>query len=134
MAQARKILIADPDVNAVRPLTKALRQRGDHVQYAPDGSRALEVAVLRHPDVILFDEHCRLIEARAFVQILLTNPRTDDIPVVVTTGAPPLLVAATVNTAAPLKADVVSDGATITCGIPVASPVRPPVVNMKPPV
>lgn len=87
MAQARKILIADPDVNAVRPLTRALRQRGYHVQYAPDGSRALEVAVLRHPDVILFDENCRLIEARAFVQILLTNPRTDDIPVVVTTGS-----------------------------------------------
>ena len=85
MAQARKILIADPDVNAVRPLTRALRQRGYHVQYAPDGSRALEVAVMRHPDVILFDENCRLIEARAFVQILLTNPRTDDIPVVVTT-------------------------------------------------
>ncbi|MBL8938015.1 MAG: response regulator [Archangium sp.] len=87
MAQARKILIADPDVNAVRPLTKALRQRGYHVQYAPDGSRALEVAVLRHPDVILFDENCRLIEARSFVQILLTNPRTDDIPVVVTTSS-----------------------------------------------
>lgn len=87
MAQARKILIADPDVNAVRPLTRALRQRGYHVQYAPDGSRALEVAVLRHPDVILFDENCRLIEARAFLQILLTNPRTDDIPVVVTTAS-----------------------------------------------
>lgn len=87
MAQARKILLADPDVNAVRPLTKALRQRGYHVQYAPDGSRALEVAVLRHPDVILFDENCRLIEARSFVQILLTNPRTDDIPVVVTTSS-----------------------------------------------
>lgn len=87
MAQARKILIADPDLNAVRPLSRALRQRGYHVQYAPDGSRALEVAVLRHPDVILFDEHCRLIEARSFVQILLTNPRTDDIPVVVSTSA-----------------------------------------------
>ncbi|MER2564757.1 MAG: DUF4388 domain-containing protein [Myxococcaceae bacterium] len=87
MAQARKILIADPDVNAVRPLTRALRSRGYHVQYAPDGSRALEVAVLRHPDVILFDENCRLIEARSFVQILLTNPRTDDIPVVVTTSS-----------------------------------------------
>lgn len=87
MAQARKILIADPDVNAVRPLTRALRQRGYHVQYAPDGSRALEVSVLRHPDVILFDENCRLIEARSFVQILLTNPRTDDIPVVVTTSS-----------------------------------------------
>ncbi|MCA3011577.1 MAG: DUF4388 domain-containing protein, partial [Myxococcaceae bacterium] len=55
--------------------------------YAPDGSRALEIAVLRHPDVVLFDEHCRLIDARSFGQILLTNPRTDDIPVVVTTSA-----------------------------------------------
>jgi CheY-like chemotaxis protein len=86
MAQSRKILIADPDVNAVRPLTRALRQRGYQVQYAADGSRALEVAVLRHPDVILFDENCRQIEARSFIQILLTNPRTDDIPVVVTTS------------------------------------------------
>lgn len=87
MAQARKILIADPDVNAVRGLSRALRQRGYHVQYVADGSKALEVAVMRHPDVILFDEHCRLIEARSFLQILLTNPRTDDIPVVVSTSA-----------------------------------------------
>jgi CheY-like chemotaxis protein len=86
MAPARKVLIADPDLAAARTLTRALRARGYQVQYAPDGSRALEVAVLRHPDVVLFDEDCRLIEARGFVQILLTNPRTDDIPVVVTTS------------------------------------------------
>ena len=36
--------------------------------YAPDGSRALEVAVLRHPDMILFDENCRLLDARTFAQ------------------------------------------------------------------
>jgi len=87
MAQSRKILIADPDLGPVRPLTKALRQRGYHVQYAPDGTRALEIAVLRHPDVILFDEQCTLIEARSFMQILNTNPRTDDIPVVITTSS-----------------------------------------------
>ncbi len=87
MAQARKILIADPDLGPVRPLTKALRQRGYHVQYAPDGTKALEVAVLRHPDVILFDERCTLIEARNFMQILNTNPRADDIPVVITTSS-----------------------------------------------
>lgn len=86
MSQARKILIADPDVDSVRVLTKALRQRGFQVHYAPDGSRALEVAVLRHPDLTLFDEQCRLIDARTFVQILRTNPRTADIPVVLTTA------------------------------------------------
>lgn len=86
MAQARKILLADPDVNAVRPLTRSLRQRGFHVQYAPDGAKALELAVLRHPDVILYDQACAFIEAKSFIQILLTNPRTEGIPVVVTSG------------------------------------------------
>ncbi|MBI3181153.1 MAG: response regulator [Myxococcales bacterium] len=87
MAQARKILIADPDLESVRALTRALRQRGFQMHYAPDGSKALEVSVLRHPDLILFDDGCRLIDARTFVQILRTNPRTEDIPVVLTSRA-----------------------------------------------
>lgn len=82
----RKVLIADPELEAVRPLSKALRQRGYQVAHAPDGSRALEVAVLRHPDAVLFDERCPLIEARSFVQILESNPRTADIPVLLTTA------------------------------------------------
>ncbi len=85
MAQARKVLLADPEVGAIRALTKVLRSRGYQVQHASDGSKALEVSVLRHPDVILFDERCALIEARSFIQILGANPRTEDIPVVVTT-------------------------------------------------
>ncbi len=85
MAQTRKILIADPDLESVRTLSKALRQRGYQVHFAPDGSRALEVAVLRHPDLTLFDDGCRLLDAKTFVQILRTNPRTEDIPVVLTT-------------------------------------------------
>lgn len=80
----RRILLADPDVTSARALTKALRARGYTVQYAPDGSKALELSVLRKPDVIIFDEHCRLIEARNFVQILTSNPRTEDIPVLIT--------------------------------------------------
>ncbi|MCE9668067.1 DUF4388 domain-containing protein [Myxococcus stipitatus] len=87
MAQVRKILIADPDLESVRALSRALRTKGYQVHYAPDGSRALEVAVLRHPDLTLFDEGCRLLEARTFIQILRTNPRTEDIPVVLTTAS-----------------------------------------------
>lgn len=87
MAQPRKILLADPDIDAVRELTRALRQKGHQVHYAPDGSRALELSVLRHPDLVLFDEACTLLDARTFGQILRTNPRTEDIPVVLTTTA-----------------------------------------------
>jgi len=85
MPTPRKILIADPELDVVRALSKALRQRGYQVTYAPDGSKALEVAVLRHPDVVLFDDDCTLIDAKSFVQILTSNPRTADIPVVLTT-------------------------------------------------
>lgn len=88
MARQRKILIADPDVEAARLLSRALRQKGYQVHYAPDGSRALELAVLRHPDLTLFDEGCRLLDARTFTNILRTNPRTEDIPVVLTTASP----------------------------------------------
>ena len=84
MASARKILIADPDAESVRGLMRALRERGYQLHAAPDGARALEIAVLRHPDLILFDETSRLLEARTFIQILRTNPRTEDIPVIVT--------------------------------------------------
>src|SRR6478672_811535 len=87
MAPVKKILIADPDLEAVRALSKALRQKGYQVHYAPDGSKALEVSVLRHPDLTLFDDHCKLIDAKTFLQILRTNPRTEDIPVVLTTSS-----------------------------------------------
>lgn len=80
----RKILIADPDAESARVLSRALRERGYQLHAAPDGARALEIAVLRHPDLILFDETSRLLEARTFIQILRTNPRTEDIPVIVT--------------------------------------------------
>lgn len=84
MSPSRKILIADPDLEAVRPLSRALRQKGYQVHYAPDGSRALEISVLRHPDLVLIDEGCKLIDARTFTNILRTNPRTEDVAVVVT--------------------------------------------------
>lgn len=86
MTAVRKVLIADPDLESVRTLSKALRQRGYQVHYAADGTRALELAVLRHPDVVLFDEACPLISPALFAQILESNPRTTGIPVV-RTGA-----------------------------------------------
>ena len=84
MTTVRKVLLADPDLLSVRALTRALRQKGYQVYSARDGARALELAVLRHPDLVLFDHGCPVLEARSFVDILRTNPRTDTIPVVVT--------------------------------------------------
>src|SRR5512138_463420 len=80
MPPVRKILNADP--GTVRALGPALRQRGYQVHAARDGARALQVAILRFPDLVLFDERCPLLDARTFARILRTNPRTERIPVV----------------------------------------------------
>lgn len=87
MPHVRKILVADPDPSTARALAPALRQRGYQVHAARDGSRALQVAILRFPDLILFDERCELLDARTFVRILRTNPRTDRVPVILTGDA-----------------------------------------------
>jgi len=83
----RKILLADPDLVSVRALTRALRQKGCQVYSARDGGRALELAILRSPDLVLFDRACPVLEARTFADILRTNPRTDTIPVIFTASA-----------------------------------------------
>jgi DNA-binding response OmpR family regulator len=84
MPPVRKILIVDPDAATVRALAPALRQRGWQVHAARDGSRALQIAILRFPDLVLLDERTPLVDPRTFVRILRTNPRTERIPVVVT--------------------------------------------------
>jgi DNA-binding response OmpR family regulator len=88
MATTRKILIADPDPAVARALAPALRRRGYQVHAARDGSRALQIAILRFPDLVLFDERCPLVDPRTFARILRTNPRTERIPVVLTGEEP----------------------------------------------
>ncbi|RME20171.1 MAG: DUF4388 domain-containing protein, partial [Deltaproteobacteria bacterium] len=77
------ILLAIPDRRTVRDLGNALHGRGYEVKAALDGSKALEKAILNGPRLILFDEQCPLIPPYKFVQILRSNPRTEDIPVIV---------------------------------------------------
>ena len=82
MPPARKILVADADPETVRLLAPPLRQRGYQVHATHDGARALQVAILRFPDLILLDDRTPLLDTRTFVRILRTNPRTERIPVV----------------------------------------------------
>ena len=80
----RQILVADPDPETARLLAPALRQRGHAVSAVKNGSRALELCVLRAPDLVLFDVACPLLDANAFRQILRANPRTEAVPVLIT--------------------------------------------------
>jgi len=79
----RTVLIADPDRDVLKQLGNALHDRGYDVRAARDGSKALEKAILVHPDVVLIDGECPLIPPRKFVQIIRSNPTTEDIPIIV---------------------------------------------------
>jgi CheY-like chemotaxis protein len=80
----RHILIADPDPETTRLLAPPLRRRGHSVQAVKNGARALELSVLRPPDLVLFDVACPLLDSQSFRQILRSNPRTERIPVLIT--------------------------------------------------
>jgi CheY-like chemotaxis protein len=80
----RHILIADPDPDTTRLLAPPLRRRGHSVQTVKNGARALELSVLRPPDLVLFDTACPLLDAQSFRQILRSNPRTEQVPVLIT--------------------------------------------------
>ena len=82
MAQVKKLLVVDADPETARLLAPPLRQRGYQVHAAHDGPRALQVAILRFPDLVLLDERTPLLDPRTFIRILRTNPRTERIPVV----------------------------------------------------
>ena len=79
----KTVLIADPDRDVLKQLGNALHDRGYDVRAARDGSKALEKAILVHPDVVLIDGECPLIPPKKFVQIIRSNPTTEDIPIIV---------------------------------------------------
>ena len=80
----RTILIADPDPETAQILAPALRQRGHSVTAVKNGPRALELCVLRRPDLVLFDLDCDLLDWQTFRHILRANPRTEQVPVILT--------------------------------------------------
>jgi len=81
MSAPKKILFADPDPDALRAVAPLLRARGYEVHAAIDGSRALELAILRTPDLVVYDSHTPLLDPKTFLRILRSNPRTEGIPV-----------------------------------------------------
>ncbi len=83
MPERKLILVADPDREVLKVLGNAFHEQGYDVRAARDGSRALEKAILVHPDLVLFDADCALIPPKKYIRILRSNPRTENIPVII---------------------------------------------------
>jgi serine/threonine protein kinase len=83
---ASKILVADDDPDFRDLLTFSLRSRGYEVAIAEDGLQAVERAMECKPDLICLDMHMPHFDGFRVVEILKTQEKTSDIPILILTS------------------------------------------------
>ena len=81
------VLIADDDHVQTRILTARLKERGHKIMVAHDAIQTWVVVNRRMPDVLILDIQMPGGTGRAVLQQLKSNPKTNQIPVIVVTGS-----------------------------------------------
>ena len=80
------VLIAEDDEDIARILTRLLTRSGCTVMRAPDGARALELAVADRPDVVLTDLGMPRMDGLALTRAIRADAGLRDTPVVMLSG------------------------------------------------
>jgi CheY-like chemotaxis protein len=83
---ANKILIVDDDPNNLEVVLEFLSDKPDELLYAPNGKRAIELAIQELPDLILMDWEMPVLNGLEAVKELQSNPYTKHIPIIIATG------------------------------------------------
>jgi PAS domain S-box-containing protein len=83
---ARRVLVADDNVDAARSLGLLLRTMGHVVQLSYDGAAALETALKDPPEIVLLDIDMPTLDGFAVAARLREDPRFDRVPIVALTG------------------------------------------------
>ena len=77
-----KILIVDDNINDLIFLDRALTKEGYKTRCANSGIKALEIASITVPDLILLDIKMPVVDGYEVCKKLKTNPRTKNIPII----------------------------------------------------
>jgi CheY-like chemotaxis protein len=81
-----RVLVVDDEPDVLLLCRLNLQQRGHEMLEASDGSKALELAKERHPDVIVLDLMLPGISGYEVLEALQRDEETTDIPVLVLTA------------------------------------------------
>jgi CheY-like chemotaxis protein len=81
-----RVLVVDDEPDVLLLCRLNLQQRGHELLEATDGSTALELAVERHPDVVVLDLMMPGMNGYEVLETLQQDERTSDIPVLVLTA------------------------------------------------
>lgn len=80
------VLIAEDDEDIALILTRLLKRAGHTVRHAPDGERALELAVAQRPDLVLTDLGMPRMDGFELTRAIREHPELRDTPVVMLSG------------------------------------------------
>jgi len=81
-----RVLVVDDEPDVLLLCRLNLQQRGHELLEATDGSTALQLAVERHPDVVVLDLMMPGMNGYEVLETLQNDERTSDIPVLVLTA------------------------------------------------
>ncbi|HEV3198247.1 MAG TPA: response regulator [Bryobacteraceae bacterium] len=81
-----KLLLAEDDEFSRDMLVRRLQRKGYEMIAAADGREALKATRQHRPDVILMDLDMPVMDGRAAIHVLKSDPRTFRIPIIVLTA------------------------------------------------
>jgi DNA-binding response OmpR family regulator len=82
----RKILVVDDEESVRHVVTFALERAGYEVDAAVNGDECLDKVYSFRPDLVLLDLMMPLVDGWEVLQLLRSNPETENIPVVLLTA------------------------------------------------
>ncbi len=83
---ASKILIVDDDPNNMELIYDFLEDKTHELLWAPNGFRAVELALLEQPDLIIMDWQMPVMDGIEAIHVLKENETTKNIAIIMTTG------------------------------------------------
>lgn len=84
--EKNRILVADDDPHNMEVIVSFLENEDFDILYAPNGSRAIDLAISEKPDLILMDWEMPVINGIQAIKALQQNPETQRIPIIINTG------------------------------------------------
>ncbi|OEK00226.1 hypothetical protein BFP97_01285 [Roseivirga sp. 4D4] len=84
--RAAKILIADDDPLNLEVMLGFLEAEQLEILYAPNGKKAVEIAINEGPDLVILDWEMPVMNGIETIKILTQNDQTKSIPIIIATG------------------------------------------------
>jgi len=81
-----KILVADDDPGILELIMEFLSDEDHSLLYAPNGQRAIELAIKEQPDLVIMDWEMPILNGIEAVKALQADERTNKIPIIISTG------------------------------------------------